>query len=214
MIDMNIEIIPNYHPIFVHFTIGLLSVSALLYLVGSILKKQNLFIAARWNLWIGAVLTIGTVIAGFDAYNSVAHDAASHAAMTDHKNWALPTAGIFLALAVWAGWKQRGAKTVIDPYDHEKVQKKKEQEERALTFSIIAEEWLEKRKSEIKPKTYQDIEKRVRTDVLPSLGDTPIKQVTSLDILNTVKAIQERGAYEMANRARTYISQIPPETSL
>lgn len=112
MMNMNIEIIPNYHPIFVHFTIGLLSVSALLYLLGSILKKENLFIAARWNLWIGAVLTIGTVIAGFDAYNSVGHDAASHAAMTDHKNWALPTAGIFLALAVWAAWKQRGAQTV------------------------------------------------------------------------------------------------------
>lgn len=112
MMDMNIEIIPNYHPIFVHFTIGLLSVSALLYLLGSILKKENLFTAARWNLWIGAVLTVGTVIAGFDAYNTVGHDAASHAAMTDHKNWALPTAGIFLVLAVWAGWKQRGAQTV------------------------------------------------------------------------------------------------------
>jgi uncharacterized membrane protein len=112
MMDMNIEIIPNYHPIFVHFTIGLLSVSALLYLLGSILKKENLFIAARWNLWIGAVLTIGTVIAGFDAYNSVSHDAASHAAMTDHKNWALPTAGIFLALALWTVWKHRGARTV------------------------------------------------------------------------------------------------------
>lgn len=109
---MEMEIIPNYHPIFVHFTIGLLSISALLYLAGSILKRENLLVAARWNLWIGAVITMGTVIAGFDAYNSVAHDAASHAAMTDHKNWALPTAGIFVALALWALWKQRGAKTV------------------------------------------------------------------------------------------------------
>lgn len=109
---MSMEIIPNYHPIFVHFTIGLLSISALLYLAGSVFKKENLLIAARWNLWIGAILTVGTVIAGFDAYNSVAHDAASHAAMTDHKNWALPTAGVFTALALWAAWKQRGAKTV------------------------------------------------------------------------------------------------------
>ena len=109
---MNIEIIPNYHPILVHFTIGLLSISALLYFLGSILKKENLLIVARWNLWVGTVITVGTVIAGFDAYNSVAHDAASHAAMTDHKNWALPTAGIFSLLALWALWKQRGAKTV------------------------------------------------------------------------------------------------------
>ncbi|MCB9990659.1 MAG: DUF2231 domain-containing protein [Rhodospirillales bacterium] len=109
---MDMEIIPNYHPIFVHFTIGLLSISALLYLAGSILKNKNLLVAARWNLWIGAVITAGTIIAGFDAYNTVGHDAASHAAMTDHKNWALPTAGIFSLLALWALWKQRGAKTV------------------------------------------------------------------------------------------------------
>lgn len=106
------DIIPNYHPIFVHFTIGLLSVSALLYLAGSILKKEHLPIAARWNLWIGATLTAGTVLAGFNAYNTVGHDAASHAAMTDHKNWALPTAGIFAALAIWAACTQRRAARV------------------------------------------------------------------------------------------------------
>lgn len=109
---MDMEIIPNYHPIFVHFTIGLLSISALLYLAGSLFKKEGLLIAARWNLWIGAVITVGTVIAGFDAYNTVEHDAASHAAMTNHKNWALPTVGIFAALAFWAAWKQRGTKMV------------------------------------------------------------------------------------------------------
>ena len=46
---MNVEIIPNYHPIMVHFTIGLLSISALFYLAGSILKKENLLVAGRWN---------------------------------------------------------------------------------------------------------------------------------------------------------------------
>ncbi len=109
---MNIEIIPNWHPIFVHFTVGLLSISALLYLAGLTLKKQNLLIAARWNLWIGAAMTVGTVLAGLYAYSSVAHDGPSHAAMTDHRNWALPTAGIFAALALWAAWTQRGAKVV------------------------------------------------------------------------------------------------------
>lgn len=111
---MNIEIIPNWHPVFVHFTIGLLSVSALLYLAGSLLKKENLLIAARWNLWIGTFITVGTVFAGFYAYNTVAHDAPSHLAMTDHKNWALFTVGTFLLLALWSLWKHRGAK-IISP---------------------------------------------------------------------------------------------------
>lgn len=109
---MGIEIIPNWHPIFVHFTIGLLSISALLYLAGLVLKKPNLLVAARWNLWIGAAVTIATVLAGFYAYNTVAHDGPSHAAMTDHKNWALVTASIFGVLALWSLIKHRGAKTV------------------------------------------------------------------------------------------------------
>lgn len=109
---MNIEIIPNWHPIFVHFTIGLLGISALLYLAGLVLKKENLLVAARWNLWIGAAMTICTVMAGLYAYNTVTHDGPSHAAMTDHRNWALPTAGVFLVLALWVAWKQRGDKIV------------------------------------------------------------------------------------------------------
>lgn len=111
---MNLEIIPNWHPVFVHFTVGLLSISALLYLVGLIWKNENLLIVARWNLWIGTIITLGTVLAGLYAYNTVAHDEPSHAAMTDHRNWALTTAGVFMALALWAAWKQRGA-TMVSP---------------------------------------------------------------------------------------------------
>ncbi len=106
------EIIPNWHPIFVHFTIGLLSISALFYLAGAVLKKEQLLVVARWNLWIGAVATIGTVLAGWYAYNTVTHDGPSHAAMTNHRNWALVTASIFILLALWAFWKHRGANTV------------------------------------------------------------------------------------------------------
>ncbi|MCC6597549.1 MAG: DUF2231 domain-containing protein [Alphaproteobacteria bacterium] len=106
---MNMEIIPNWHPIFVHFTVGLLSLSAALYLAGAALKKPHLLLVARWNLWIGAIITIGTVLAGLDAYNSVTHDALSHAAMTNHKKWALTTASVFMALAAWSFLKHRGA---------------------------------------------------------------------------------------------------------
>jgi uncharacterized membrane protein len=97
---------------FVHFTVALLSISAVFYLAGLLFKKNNFLVVARWNLWIGALATIGTVLAGWYAYNTVTHDGPSHAAMTDHRNWALVTASIFILLALWAFWKQRGATTV------------------------------------------------------------------------------------------------------
>ncbi len=102
-----IEIIPNWHPFFVHFTVGLLSTSVLFYIASACLSKENSWkkqwlAMANWSLWSGCLFAIGTAIAGWFAYNSVAHDSASHAAMTLHRNWALPTAGTFLLLGFWA----------------------------------------------------------------------------------------------------------------
>jgi uncharacterized membrane protein len=109
---MTIEIIPNWHPILVHFTVALLSISTLFYVLGFALKKEHFLLIARWNLWIGVLITVGTLLAGLYAYNTVVHDDVSHVAMTDHRNWALVTASVFVLLALWAFLKQRGAKTV------------------------------------------------------------------------------------------------------
>ena len=96
---MNFEIIPNWHPVFVHFTIGLLGISALFYMAGLVTKKDVFYTVGKWNLWVGVAITIGTVLAGLQAAGTVDHDAESHAAMMDHRNWALTTAGV---LAHWA----------------------------------------------------------------------------------------------------------------
>ncbi len=106
------EIIPNLHPIFVHFTVALLSLSVGLYAVTPFIKsplKEQWLTVARWTLWFGAGITIITGLAGLDAYNTVAHDTPSHLAMTDHKNWAIVTIVLFLALASWSiVWARKG----------------------------------------------------------------------------------------------------------
>ncbi len=106
------EIIPNYHPIFVHFTVALLLLSIGLFVVTPLVKsplKEQWLTVARWSLWFGAGITIITGIAGLDAYNTVAHDTPSHIAMTDHRNWAIATIILFLALATWSIiWVRKG----------------------------------------------------------------------------------------------------------
>lgn len=102
-----ITIIPNWHPIFVHFTIGLLGTAVVFYFASALLKndhrwKQQWQHMANWSLWSGCLITIGTVLAGWYAYNTVAHDEASHAAMTIHRNWALATAVVFVILGIAA----------------------------------------------------------------------------------------------------------------
>ena len=96
----NIEIIPNLHPIFVHFTVALLIISTALFVIAKILKgrfeNKALLNAAYVNLWIGSLLTIATVAMGLYAYYTVQHDSPSHAAMTDHRNWAFITSAVFI----------------------------------------------------------------------------------------------------------------------
>lgn len=100
-----LEIIPNWHPIFVHFTVALLSLAVGLVVVVPFIKsplKEQWQIVARWTLWFGAGFTIVTGLTGLYAYNTVAHDTPSHAAMTDHRNWAVVTIVLFLTLAAWS----------------------------------------------------------------------------------------------------------------
>ena len=113
-----LEIIPNWHPVVVHFTIALLSVSIGFYIMAIILKNNRLYeqwlMFANWSLWLGAGFAILTAIAGWFAYNGVAHDTPSHEAMTTHRNWALATLAVFLILAIWSFTNHRkGIKPAI-----------------------------------------------------------------------------------------------------
>ncbi len=107
------EIIPNWHPIFVHFTVALLSLAVGLVVVTPFIKsplKEQWQIVARWTLWFGAGFAIITGLTGWYAFNTVAHDTPSHAAMTIHRNWAIATITLFLLLAAWSIWWARKSK--------------------------------------------------------------------------------------------------------
>ena len=99
---------PNIHPVFVHFAFALVVTSAAAYLFALVLprRRETLLVAADWMLAFGALAILATVAAGFQAYYSVAHDTPSHAAMTTHRNWAVPTALFVLVLAAWR-WRAR-----------------------------------------------------------------------------------------------------------
>lgn len=96
----------------------------------------------------------------------------------------------------------------IDPNGHKRKQERLERENRALTFANVTTEWLEKRRGEIKTRTVADIEKRLNIDVIPEIGNIPMQDLTAPTLLAMIKKIEGRGAYEMANRARQYTSQI------
>lgn len=106
-----IEIIPNWHPIFVHFSIALFATSAILFVLTKFATHWRLedqwLATAYWNLWMGMIISVGTVTAGVLAYYSVKHDVPSHAAMLVHIKWAAATVGTFLILSIWGAIQYR-----------------------------------------------------------------------------------------------------------
>jgi uncharacterized membrane protein len=100
-----------WHPVFVHFSVALLLVAALFYVVAIIARSkpiaQQWLVVAQWNLWLGIVLTGLTVLFGWLAFNSVRHDDATHELMLAHRNWALATTVMFAVLALWSFWDRK-----------------------------------------------------------------------------------------------------------
>lgn len=103
-----------WHPILVHFTVALLAASTFLYLVALLTKSltwhARLVSAAELNLWIGAALTLLTVILGAVAYATVPHDEGAHELMFIHRTWGLITFAAYAVLALISIWHRKHAR--------------------------------------------------------------------------------------------------------
>lgn len=99
-----IEIVPNWHPFVVHFTIGLLMVAVMLFVIARLLPwlsfTAGMTQTARWDLWLGTAFALLSILTGWQAYETVIHDTAGHEAMQVHRLWALITTGLFLLASI------------------------------------------------------------------------------------------------------------------
>ena len=105
------QVIPNFHPIVVHFPIALTIIAFLLSIAAYARRSHpisaQLAAAGHFTLWLAAVGAVIAVLFGWLAFNSVNHDDAGHAAMLLHRAWAVPTAIGLILLASWDAWKYR-----------------------------------------------------------------------------------------------------------
>lgn len=113
--SQNLQIIPNVHPLVVHFPIALTLIALLFSFMTYVRKNQAIAAAGHLTLWLAALDASAAVLFGWLAYNSVNHDDAGHAAMLLHRAWAVPTAFGLVLLASWDAWKHRMSDVMSAP---------------------------------------------------------------------------------------------------
>src|SRR3954470_24387702 len=68
-----------WHPIFVHFSVALLSAATGFYVLATLFKKNRFqpqwLAVAHWNFGVGLGMTVLTLLFGWLAFNSVDHNA-------------------------------------------------------------------------------------------------------------------------------------------
>lgn len=75
-------------------------------------------------------------------------------------------------------------------------------------FEKIAREWHEKKLSSWTPRHAIYIMRRLEADIFPPLGHKDIKEITAPELLAALRAIEERGALDIAHRAQQTCGQI------
>ena len=118
-----------------------------------------------------------------------------------------------LAIGVWpevsliaAREKRNEAKQLLksgkDPSAAKKNLKVSQKVAQSNTFGSVTEEWLEIKQKEWKSPYFDDVKRSIEIHLLPDLGQRPIEDITSSEILSVLKKIEEQGKLEVASRSR------------
>jgi integrase len=75
-----------------------------------------------------------------------------------------------------------------------------EQAVAANTFEKVARDWHRTMLGQWQPQTAHDILHRLELDIFPKLGELPVTAIRAQDILDVIRAVEQRGAREIARR--------------
>lgn len=95
-----------------------------------------------------------------------------------------------------------------DPSIERKVEKQKKSLAAGNTFKAVATEWYDLKKPGWAPSYAVRLKSRLDDDLLEPLGAKLISEIRNLDMLDVLRAIENRGAVEMAKRVKQMASGI------
>ena len=106
-------------------------------------------------------------------------------------------------------------KVGIDPNDKrkesleaQKIYFEKEKERETTTFRIIAEEWLSRQSVLWTERHSRGVQNSLKIHVLPDLGEIPITDISTQDVIAILRKIEADGKFETCYRLRQKIEAI------
>ena len=96
----------------------------------------------------------------------------------------------------------------IDPSAHRKAEKARLRSEGEFTFKKMAMEWFNSRQAAWTPGYSRRLLSRMEADLFPKLGGRPINEIEPPELLSVIRAVEDRGATEMAKRILQAASQV------
>lgn len=96
----------------------------------------------------------------------------------------------------------------IDPMGQRKAVKTAQEAANVNSFASVAALFLDHWQEGKSPRHVDTVRRRIAADILPTLGPRPIEVIEAPEVVAMAKAIEQRGAHDIAKRALETTGQI------
>ncbi len=96
----------------------------------------------------------------------------------------------------------------LDPSAERKATNLRKKLANVNSFEAVALEWYNKQVHTWVEHHASDVKRRLESNVFPTLGKRPIDQINALELLETIRKIEARGAYDLAHRVLQVCGQV------
>jgi integrase len=96
----------------------------------------------------------------------------------------------------------------IDPVQSQRAAKEAKKLAQAHSFEAVARTWFEGWRAARSPRHADYVIRRLEADVFPLIGSRPVSEIQAPELVKMMKAIQRRGALDIAKRCYQMTSQV------
>jgi integrase len=96
----------------------------------------------------------------------------------------------------------------IDPVQSQRAAKEAKKLAQAHSFEAVARTWFEGWRAARSPRHADYVIRRLEADVFPVIGSRPVSEIQAPELVKMMKAIQRRGALDIAKRCYQMTSQV------